>query len=471
MSSKRRLHPIAIFSEVLRTVRQFVLPILFGIWFGSQHADSHQLLLDLLLTLVVVGYGFLKWLRFTYSIDATQIHLESGVLFRKDQYIKKSRIQSIQIETNIILRLFGLVQLKFDTAEPAKLGDHTLRVLSLHEAERIKNALGHGERQLVESIASDLATDQAKTYTLSAKDILIAGMLSSNIGIVIAGAFAIWSQIADYVPKRWLRLPEQITRHVSLAVWVELILILVLIFWAIAILTTFLQIGGFKLTASAAKWRIEKGIIQTRDKTIRPDRIQAVHIKEHILQQLFGYCSIYAECSGRVDDPTNEHGSVLIMPIIKKKKAAEWLADRCPEFSVPLALRPLPFRGVFYALSFPAVFLSIISAALHFFFPWGRFSWPVVLIILLYLSVAIRSTGFSSQSEKLIFRERIIARTTWITTKNHIQTFIWKQSWIQRLLNLCSCKVTIRAGGRVVRQIRHIDTHDAALLFYWFRAK
>ncbi|GAY74827.1 hypothetical protein, ydbT homolog [Sporolactobacillus inulinus] len=147
MNSKRRhLHFFAIFSDALSTLWSIVVPLGFGFAWGLRHLDD-IIGYVLILPLIILIFNFVKWLRYTYELSDEQFHIRSGIFVRSDRYIRLLRIQSVQIKTNLLLRLLGVVQLKFDTADPASKGDMVLTALN----KKKRNAL---RRKLVASKCS-----------------------------------------------------------------------------------------------------------------------------------------------------------------------------------------------------------------------------------------------------------------------------------------------------------------------------
>lgn len=470
-SEKKRLHIFAVLTESLGTLRQLILPLGISFFTFLQHISQWAGYVLATLALILV-YDFFKWLRFTYDVRGGSFHIQSGVLIRHDRYIQIARIQSVQIQTNLLLRLIGLVQLRLDTADPADKGDVVLAVLSHQEAGRVRRLLGHGGETDQDSV-SDLAAQtkaSRKVFRLTLRDFIFATFTSSSIGI-IGVLLALWSSADHFVPDQWLNQSFHTFILLPPAVLIPLILLLLIVLWLCTAIVTFFRWGNFRLTVTPEKWLIHKGILETADATYMKDRVQAVRICESWLQQLTGFCTIYAECSGSVNNDKNKEGSVLVFPIIRKKELHSFLDTVIPEFSGSIACAPVPLRGQIYTMMKSVLPLTAVPVILSFFFRWGLWLWPVLPVVLVLILLQSRSSGCRQDGERLIFSHRLFAKTRTITLRSRIQTFTASQSLIQRRFDLGSCGMSVRSSVGQVYRVHQLTKADADQLFQWFRKK
>lgn len=472
-SEKKRLHFLAIFTEFINTLRNLILPAGVGLIAGLRHFSDFVGYL-FLIPLALAAFDFFGWLRFSYEITDEHFHIQSGVLIRNDRYIRISRIQSVQIQTNILLRLFGLVQLKLDTADPADKGDVTLSVLTKKEAERVKIRLGHGHELQAsadfrpESAISAAAERHEKEFKLSGRQLIAAAVTSANIGI-IGVLLAILSQADDLIPDRFWGSSVNFFRHLPLITSISLLLSILLLLWLISLAITVFRWGGFRLTVTADQWHVHKGILETTDETYKTDRVQAIRIKEHLLQQLFGFCTVYAECSGSVDDEKHDDGSVLVFPIVRKRQLPSFLEEIIPRFAGQVKISQIPVRGSLYGATKPLLLFTVAFSAFSWFFPWGKWCWPLLPMIAVFSFFCCRSAGFFQVDDRIVLTKRFFAKTSVITLRKHIQTFTRMRSPIQRRLGLGSCELSIRSSSPKTYTIHHLETGASEKLFRWFR--
>ncbi|WP_353948876.1 PH domain-containing protein [Sporolactobacillus sp. Y61] len=466
-SEKKHLHIVSVLTEFIATLRNVILPAGLGFIAGLRHFSDY-LGYILLIPLVLAVFDFLKWLRLTYEITDEHFHLQSGVLVRNDRYIRINRIQSVQIRTNILLRLFGLVQLKLDTADPASRGDITLSVLTKKEAGRIQRAIGHGKEQLpaedsLEAVPAEQPAAPIKRFVLSGKDLWMAALTSSNIGI-IGVLLALFSQVDDVIPDSFWGSSVDYFSHLPITLLVFLVAALVLLLWLISLFVTMLRWGGFRLTVTGGQWFIHKGILQTKDETYKTNRVQAIRIRQQLLQQLFGYCTVYAELSGSVDGENRDEGSVLVYPFVCIKQLPDFLEEIIPRFAGQMDVRRIPLRGILYGTARPLLFLTVAAGILTWFFSWGKWLWLILPPIAGWIYSCYYSRGCRLRNNRFVLTGRFLSKSTVITLTRHLQTFSRKRSPLQRQIGLGNFRVMIRSSAPRAYRVNQMASEDTESL-------
>ena len=86
--------------------------------------------------------AYLRWARFTYTVGADDIRVESGFCrARRGRY--RERIQDVSIEQKFVPRLFEFVEVKFETGAGGG-DDLKLAYLPEVEGERLRELVGPG---------------------------------------------------------------------------------------------------------------------------------------------------------------------------------------------------------------------------------------------------------------------------------------------------------------------------------------
>ena len=121
MSEHKRLHPISAVASFVKQLKDLIVPFVFlfvinnrgeknGFW------DYMPLLSMALVLVIVLIFGIVKWLRFTYRLEEGELRIEYGLFVKKKRYIPIERIQSLNFSEGILHRPFGLVKVKVETA-------------------------------------------------------------------------------------------------------------------------------------------------------------------------------------------------------------------------------------------------------------------------------------------------------------------------------------------------------------------
>ncbi len=138
----RRTDPRSFAVRAISMLGQLVLPILFGAFAILDEGDLGDLALYFVpLVLVAVGanmaFAYLRWRRLTYTVGEADIRVESGILSRAARSVPYERIQDVSLEQKPVPRLFGLVEVKFETGAGGG-DDLALTYLTQGEGERLR---------------------------------------------------------------------------------------------------------------------------------------------------------------------------------------------------------------------------------------------------------------------------------------------------------------------------------------------
>src|ERR687893_1122018 len=156
-SEARRLHPAAMIIDAVKTIRRwvsaFVIP---GIaLLASRGFSTQTLVLILLVALVAAAFaalwGFLSWRATTYEVSGGAFHLRQGVLQKNERTIPLEHVQSVDTVQGIIQRLFGVVELRVETAGGgANEPDASLAALDRDAAQTLRQEIEGSGREPAE---------------------------------------------------------------------------------------------------------------------------------------------------------------------------------------------------------------------------------------------------------------------------------------------------------------------------------
>src|SRR5699024_10513016 len=92
------------------------------------------LMLILLGVILIAGIiGVLWWYRLTYEISGDELIIQHGIFIRKQRFISRHRIQSIDLTAHVIHRLFHLVKVDIKTAGSKDGAEATLSAVRSEE--------------------------------------------------------------------------------------------------------------------------------------------------------------------------------------------------------------------------------------------------------------------------------------------------------------------------------------------------
>lgn len=427
---------------------------------------SLRVLLFLVLgaVVLVVGsavWGVLSWRATTYSVAEGTFRLKRGVVQKSERSLPLERVQSVSTVQGIVQRVFGVVEVKVETAGGGGEPEISLPALSRPAVETLREELT--QRRTTDSPdpetpegeeAREEAAEPEVVRRLGARALLVAGLTSGRIGVALS-VVAVVSQVFDnFLPERLARRTLEYLAPGSVAVAVLFVLAIGLIAWGLAVLGTVLAHAGFTLSRSAdgRYLRIQRGLLERHEATVPLSRIQAIRVIDGVLRQPFGLAEVRVESAGF----GNEEGvSTTLFPLLPRKEVEGLLQAVTPEFAAPLsevealpvrARRRYVFRAVLVA-ALPVAFIALQSAAVVGFGPLLLLFSLLLVPAGLYGWSRYRAAGWKLTEGRVILRYRFLARTTAVAPRRRLQTRSVSSSPFQRRRRLASLRIEVASGA------------------------
>jgi putative membrane protein len=178
-------------------VGQLVLPIIVGGFAILDRGDFDDVIVYFLpLVIVAIGlnllFAYLRWSRLTYTVGAADIRVDSGVLSRSARSVPYERIQDVSLEQKLLPRLFGLVEVKFETGAGGG-DDLKLAYVPESEGERLRE-LARSRREgigaaPVDGAATPLPEESARLlFAMSPSRVVTFGLFEFSLAVVAVAA-------------------------------------------------------------------------------------------------------------------------------------------------------------------------------------------------------------------------------------------------------------------------------------------
>ena len=480
----------------LRTVRRWVgaLVIPGGAFLASQGFGVRTIILALAGVIVVAAlaavWGFLSWRATTYVVSGGAFHLRQGVVQKSERTIPLDHVQSVDTVQGIIQRLFGVVEVRVETAggggnDP----DASLSALSRDAAGTLRREIESSRREPSGKEEEEIGPDIVRKLTT--RELLIAGATSGQIGVALS-LVAVVSQLFDeFFSEAFVE--RVVTSFAPRSVTAVLLIAaaLGLFAWLLAIAGTVLAHAGFTLSRDGEYLYIRRGLLERREATIPLSRIQAVRVVEGVLRQPFGLAALRVESAGYGE---NAGVSTVLFPLLPRREVDELLRAASPEFAGEPSLERLPSRAlrryVFRAILSAAPLVVVVAAVavfdlyaglpvpgcggcgfgtvslFAFEIPSSALLAPLLLVPAgFYGWLQFRDAGWTLSGGRLFVRSRVLARVTTVAPRQRLQSRSVVSSPFQRRLRLATLQARVASGGGGA-EVRVVDlgTNDARSL-------
>ncbi|WP_174615744.1 PH domain-containing protein [Virgibacillus ihumii] len=470
MSEAKRLHPAAVFFNFIRIVKEAAFAIILGFITFKDNALMYFILASSVILIVMIIFSILSWYRYTYRVEDDELRIEYGIFIRKKRYISKNRIQSIDLTSSVVHRIFKLTRVNIETAGSSTGAEASLKAVKLSEGEALRHEL-----KMVNTVDNaeepEAAEEDYPSSTISFKRLFLAGTTSGSIGVILAIVAAGSSELEQFIPDDFYDSTFEWIIGLGIIIMVVLGIIGLFLLWMLGIAGTMIKYGNFTITKMEDELFITRGLLEKKQLTIPMKRIQAVGIQESLIRQPLGYVTVFAEIAGGSMDKGEDFSSILF-PIMKADEVEEFLQKFLPEYAgITNDLKPLPKRArKFYVLRSSILFL-IITAVLAFVIP--TFIWLplIVLAVSTYLGILRhKDGGFRRDEEKLTVRHRIFSRNTITMYHKRVQAFEKKQHRVHVKQRLANVQLSIigKMGMGKHFTVKELDESDVNQIADWY---
>jgi putative membrane protein len=314
ISTPTRQSPKSILIYVFKNVKGLLLFFLYAI-FGIGDFTDVRIMLGLTAAFLLIGVvaPFLKYYFFTFHVEGEELIIQQGVLNKERKAIPLERIQSVNINQNLIQRVLQLVAVDVETAG-SKTKELEIPGLDREFAESFKNLLRDRtvEQETVldneNETESTIEDSQEETsvgnssfeqslITLGFADLLKVALTQNHLrsGFLALGVvFGFWYKIKDVVERfygdvfeefEW----EDVVSYASLSLIIMAVVVFVIVSLIVSLVTTINKYYGFELRRSGNYLEAQMGLLNRREVKIPIHKVQILEFHTNPLRRLLNY--------------------------------------------------------------------------------------------------------------------------------------------------------------------------------------
>ena len=448
----QRLHPLTLLLRVGASLPALVIILLPILRNPGSTENVTSLVLGVLYGVFALPAILLQYWRFSYRITPKQVVIQSGVLNRKNRSIPIERVQNIQIERNLVARLFGIAKVKLETAGSTST-EGSLEYVHQDEAQKIRQVVRSFQRgsQETEAAASADAEDAADTETLldmPLQRVLLSGAFRFSL-LYLAVIFTVLELFnPEALVERVLRaqgrvgwVSEIIFSHPALAI-LTTVVAAVFLGWVSGIGVHVARYYDFRLWLDGDKLRKRHGLFTVTEGTVPLDKVQALILRTNPFMRAFGWYELKVQTVGL---DVEEQGHRVIAPFAGAERILE-LARRVRSVELPESfahVSRLTIRRRF--IRYTAVWSALLLPAIYFWpadwlhlggvvLPWWGFG--LVPFILGWAVLQYQNHRYAAGEDGFYIRRGVLSHYLWILPAEKFHVFHATASIFQRRLGL-----------------------------------
>jgi len=476
---EQRLHPWSWLFALQQQVQQFLLPLVALVVFGSRSDDDlpyhHWISAAIVLALVVSAV--LQYLSYRYCIGEDALSIRSGIFERTRREIPFARIHNVVVHQNLLHRLFGVAELRLESAGGDK-PEAEMRVLKLAQALELERLIRQrGSDAPLHATLDAPAGDVLLRLPIS--ELVRLGLISNRAMVVVAAAIGAayqlfprrvtsdfieehGRQVFGYASQLQLGTLSLITSSLLLLAFALLLMQLLSVGLAIV------QYYGFGLSEADKRLTVERGLFTRVRSSVARRRIQAWTLRESALHRLFKRRQLRVDIASGGQQEQAGRALKELAPLAPPANCDALLQHLLPQLQwPPEQWQPVSQRG-WWRLCLPALVLMPLLAALLVHesdSPWG-------LLPLLWLPWSafkayrqVTRIGYSIDAQRVAIRGGWWNRWWRVAELDKLQALRLDRSPLDRRLGTATLTLdTAGAAGSPALQLRFLEEAQARAL-------
>jgi len=448
---ERRLHPLSFLFTLIAQLSQFLGPLLLAVILGQRGGRSQGDEYALVGIAVLALYSLAQYFTYRYRITDDAIVVRSGVFERSLRHIPFARIQNVSLHQNLLHRIFGVAEVRLESAGAAK-PEAQMRVLRLRDAQELEEQIHAGTRSARAGAVAqgeESAPPAQVLLQLPTSEVLRLGFISNRGMLIVGAAMASLAQMGNnYIGKTvqwvgsWLYGHANVLHLSALSAAGAALVLIVLALAGLRLLSmvwALLQFHGFRLSQSGGRLSAERGLFTRVRASLPRHRIQAWALHEGVLHRWLHRRSLNVD-SAVVETGGDKRSLRELAPIATPEAIDALVSSLLPQVrgtsgaAWPVSIwQPLHPKAWRRRLLWPAVLTTIASLA----FGWWRTPWALLgllLLPLLWWSARnwARCSGWSVRDGLVAFRGGWLGKYWRFAEVRKLQALEWKQSPFDR---------------------------------------
>jgi len=474
-SQPRKQEPIGVIVMFLENVRKIIRMFIAIIAFAVLKNDIGMY--------VWIGAGFvitvtavITWLqfeKFKFYIEDGELILQKGLFVKEKLNIPFERIQTVNLQQNIVQQVLGLTGLKIDTAGSGK-EELNIRALKKDDAlalqEALDSAFEPAEDSEVQMTKEGVeATNQKLNYQtlvkLNLKQLLLLGATENHLRSGFIAFALIWgygSQLAEYFSDYSEAVTEDIEANLIQAGWIGL-LIFITLFILFSVVTSFgrviLKFFNLHAQLNNENLQVKAGLLKRNEHTIPLNKIQIIQWEDNFIRRYFKFKSLKL-FQGRSEETVNSKKTIEVPACFheQEEKVMEVLFPDSHQQLVSETFSPHIHQARILAIVFSI--LSLLAASALLIISSGALLAvaPVLMSGIIFLSWKyVKTISFTVGNKQLciskgwLFKKEIFFKTY------RCQGVEYKQSIFLKRRKLAHLTIHTAAGSRIIRYLKEED--------------
>jgi len=458
-------------SFIVEEIIKFIKSLFIFIFLSLTKLDDGGIYGIIAIIVLAIVSSLLKWITTGFLIDNNELLYYTGLINKKKLEIPLDKINTIDINKNIIDRLFNICTFKIDTGAMQEVGQEIKIKIPEKYANEIRNSINKVNNEKIDDTVekSDIEKKSIISKTISFKEILIYSLSKSKVFWAFGGIFLMIDFIEKLEEMLDLSITNEIVNNIEVeslisvgllkAIGLGLLLFIIIYLFISIMFMIFEMVRLYNFTVAEYKndIKIKYGLFTVKEYSIPRDKIYAVRLKQNLFQQLFKIFQIEVVTVGYGDEKNEQ---AILYPVADKKIINETLRYILPEFKICKDINKPPKEAISrFILKRNIVLIILLIIPLLIIIP-NKFlllkifmSSSAIILNILFGYLNYRNTSLGVNNELLVASSGGIHKVTTLIKQEFLQSIEIEDNPFQRKKALCDFKLDIYSNklGDIVK--------------------
>ncbi|MGB5981950.1 MAG: PH domain-containing protein [Nonlabens sp.] len=319
LSTPQRQSKKSIILYLLKGIKSVVAYFIFG-FFGSRSMGEWYFIgFSIFMSFVALIGPFIRYYFFKFHIDGDEFIINKGWLQKENKAVPLERIQSININQNLLQRILGIASLEVDTAG-SKAKELEIPGLERSYADQLKNLLNEKKNEIQQDLSPESESEEAEGSSehthelkpsekasvehtpvvildLSFADLIKVGFTQNHLrsGFVAMGLVAgFWFQVKDVIERYFSDYMDKISlestiKTATLSFLIFFVIAFLIVSVIISLVTVLNKYWGYRITKQHDYLEVEMGLLNRSEIKVPLNKIQLLEFHSNPLRKILGF--------------------------------------------------------------------------------------------------------------------------------------------------------------------------------------
>ncbi len=445
-------------------IRQLI-PIFFIVFIGGRNNKSTYFLwLMVGIALLAMAIAIIDYFRFYFHIKDDELRVQKGILTKKNLSIPFDRIQTVNLEQNLIHQVFNVVKVVVDTAG-SNQNEFEFEALGRDKAEALRNLIlsYKSETSLSTPEATNTDTEmEEEILSIDVGSLIKIGITENHIrsGSLII-IFLFWIQESlDDIGINVLDYGDRLNLSGTLTTIIFFVIVFFILAFFVSLIKTVLVYFNLKLNRRKDGFNLVYGLLNRKQVAALDSKIQMISWSDNLLKKLLGYHDLQLKQASSI--AINSKKSIRV-PGCKVEQVEQVASSLYNNYSFNQEAYHTISKKYFYRIAIYLSILGAIALAASFLLDAESLRYYPIIICTYFIITTYfkwRKTKYAYNQDMIKINTGIYADKATLIPIYKIQAMDLKQNLYQRRNNLASLKLYTASGSQTIPYIAKTSAQE-----------